>query len=48
MALGCVDMWCDPFVRAEIKETFGNYRNWSRFCAIADDMALGVWLSIVG
>ena len=44
--MGCgLDLWAVRWIREQLKETFGNYRNWQRFCAIADDIHLRCWLA---
>ena len=40
-----IDVWEIHWAREELKKTFGNYRNWQRFCAISDDIAMRCWLA---
>ena len=45
MPTGYEDAWEVWWIREQIKETFGNYDNWRRFCAIADQKASEAWLA---
>jgi len=47
MGIGTQDPWEIHWAREQLKETFGNRRNWERFCMVADEMAFRVWLSTI-